>query len=203
MLKTYIKLGIPMLLTCIIASALLGGVYAITKDPILRQDEEARNRSLREVLPKATTFEDIAKDKANKATLAKALAAPGDNGLFRFAFRGKDADGQDVGWGILVAARGYGGYMEMAVGLDRTGKVVGVKIISNKETPGLGTKATANPDFIHRFYSLDAAKGADGAATVDTIQGATKSSRGIKHGVQAAMDVYAKVLMSLEGGSGK
>ena len=192
MLKTYIKLGVPVLLTCIIASALLGAVYSVTKDPILRQDEEARNRSLRAVLPSAVTFKDVTSQVETAA-----VAASGDLARFDFAYQGLDKSGSPVGWGLVVAPRGYGGYIQMVVAVDRNGKVTAVTIVSHKETPGLGTKATNNPQFLERFYGLDAGQGADGGAKVDTIMGATKSSRGIKHGVQAAMEVYAKTLVGM------
>jgi uncharacterized protein with FMN-binding domain len=38
---------------------------------------------------------------------------------------------------------------------------------------------------------------------VDTIMGATKTSRGVRNGVGAAAAIYADVLKSMEGGAGQ
>ena len=67
--------------------------------------------------------------------------------------------------------------------------------IHGNETPGLGSKAVG-PDeqsvgFLKGFVGQDdPAK----AAKLDGITGATKSSRGVKKGVEAALNVYRDVL---------
>jgi len=201
MLKLYMRLGIPVLVVCIVAAAGLGLTYAVTKDRIAEQDREAKAKSLRIVLPEAKAFEelDLAKDAA---VYEKATAAAGDvrvDGLFR----AMDGSGAQVGWGLIVAPRGYGGPIVMAVGVDRNGKVTGATIASMNETPGLGTKVVTQKDWLPRFTGLDTQGGTDSVRTIDTIMGATKSSRGVRTGVGAAAAIYTGVLKSLEGGSGQ
>jgi electron transport complex protein RnfG len=201
MLKLYLRLGIPVLVVCIIAAAGLGLTYAVTKDRIAAQDREAKARSLRIVLPDAVTFAEL-DSKKDAATYEKATSAAGDtrvDGLFR-AF---DGSGAQVGWGILVAPRGYGGPISMAVGVDRNGKVTGATIASMNETPGLGTKVVTQKDWLPRFAGLDTSAGSESVRKIDTIMGATKSSRGVRKGVGAAAAIYVDVLKSLEGGSGQ
>jgi Na+-translocating ferredoxin:NAD+ oxidoreductase RnfG subunit len=52
------------------------------------------------------------------------------------------------------------------------------------ETPGLGSKVVDDKTFLPRFSGLASA---DEAKKVDTITGATKSSRGVRKGVEAAL----------------
>lgn len=201
MLKLYMRLGIPVLVVCIVAAAGLGVTYAVTKDRIAEQDREAKAKSLRIVLPDATAFEELDATKA-AAVYEKATAAAGDtrvDGLFRAL----DGSGAQVGWGLIVAPRGYGGPIVMAVGVDRNGKVTGVTIASMNETPGLGTKVVTEKDWLPRFSGLDTVGGTESVRKVDTIMGATKSSRGVRTGVGAAAAIYADVLASMEGGSGQ
>lgn len=190
----YIRLGLPVIVVCVVAAAGLALTWSFTADKIEAQAREAERASLAAVLPDAAKFEAV----TDAATLAKARTAAGDIGVDG-AFRALDAAGQPAGVGILVASRGYGGPIRMAVGMDRNGKVVGVKIVSYAETPGLGTKVVEDVSFLPRFNGLASV---DAAKKVDTITGATKSSRGVRKGVEAALAAYA-ALGGAEGGSAK
>jgi electron transport complex protein RnfG len=206
MLKLYMRLGVPVVLVCIVAAAGLAGTYALTAERIAIQDREAKAKALKAAMPTATDFVELDRTK-DAETYEKATAAAGDVRLDAL-FRAKDSSGAEVGWGVMVAPRGYGGPMPMAIGVDRNGKVTGVMIIAQNETPGLGTKAVGSiggppSPYLAKFAGVDAAAGADSVRKVDTIQGATKSSRGVRNGVGAAAAVFADVLSKMEGGSGQ
>lgn len=190
----YIRLGLPLLVVCVVAGVGLAVTWTFTAPRIEAQAREAERTSLTAVLPGAAKFEAV----TDAATLAKARAAAGDIGVDG-VFRALDAAGQPAGVGVLVASRGYGGPIRMAVGLDRNGKVVGVTIVSMAETPGLGSKVVDDKSFLPRFNGLDSA---DAAKKVDTITGATKSSRGVRKGVEAALAAYAALGVA-GGGSAK
>jgi electron transport complex protein RnfG len=190
----YLRLGVPTVLVCIIAAAGLGVTYAFTKGPIEKQAAEAEAKSLAAVLPDAKTF-----TKVTDATLiAKAQTAAGDVTVDGIGLA-LDGAGNAVGVGVLVGSRGYGGPIRMAVGVDRNGKVIGVTIVSMNETPGLGSKVVDDKTFLPRFNGLGSA---DEARKVDTITGATKSSRGVRNGVQAALAAFAAI-GGIEGVSAK
>lgn len=194
MRNIYVRLGLPVLVVCAVAAGGLSVTYAFTADRIAQQAREAEQRSLAKAMPDAASFAAI----KDEAVLAKARSAAGEvtvDGLFA----AKDTGGATVGMGMLVGSRGYGGPIRMAVGLDRNGKVVGVTIISMNETPGLGTKVVDDPTFLPKFTGLDSP---DKAKKLDTITGATKSSRGVRNGVQAALAVY-EALGGAEGGGTK
>lgn len=190
----YVRLGLPVLSVCIVAAMGLAVTWGFTATKIEAQAREAERASLSTVLPDAVTFEAI----TDAALLGKARAAAGDIGIDG-VFRALDSAGNQVGVGILVTSRGYGGPLRMAVGLDRNGKVTGVMIVSMNETPGLGTKVVEDKTFLPRFQGLDSA---EAAKKVDTITGATKSSRGVRKGVEAALAAYA-ASGGAEGGSAK
>jgi electron transport complex protein RnfG len=206
MLRLYMRLGIPVVAVCIVAAAGLAGTYAFTAERIAIQDREAKAKALRAALPAAKEFVELDRAK-DAATYEKAVAAAGETRLDGL-FRAVDGSGGQVGWGLMVAPRGYGGPMPMAVGVDRNGKVTGVTIIAHAETPGLGTKAVGSlggppSPYLAKFVGADASSGFEGVRKLDTIQGATKSSRGVKNGVGAAAAVFADVLSKMEGGSGQ
>lgn len=187
----YIRLGIPVVLVCLVAAGGLAVTYAATKDRIAAQDAAAVQRSLLAVLPEATEFEQV----TDEAELTAAREAAGDVTVDSI-YTALDGSDQETGVGLLVASRGYGGPIRMAVGLDRNGKVAGVSIVSMNETPGLGTKVVEDKGFLPRFTG---AASADDAHDVDTITGATKSSRGVRMGVEAALRAYT----AISGGGSK
>lgn len=95
--------------------------------------------------------------------------------------------------------------MQMVVGVDRDGKVSGVSIITQNETPGLGTKVMTEPTFLEQFAGWDAATVEERSRTYDAISGATKSSAGVRAGVVAAgkaVGVVDQAGTGNEGGAG-
>ncbi|HEY8500134.1 MAG TPA: FMN-binding protein, partial [Clostridia bacterium] len=105
-----------------------------------------------------------------------------------------------AGYVVNVAAKGYGGDINMIVGVDNNGAVTGIIIGDNEETPGLGTKAL-EPDFINQFSEVSfndkltvVKQNKKSANEIQAISGATVTSRGLTEGVQAALDVSKKLM---------
>lgn len=182
-------LVIAVVVTCLVAAGGLAATYAVTEDRIAEQDRLAQEKSLKAAMPEATSFEQV----TDEGILNAARDAAGDvqvNGVFT-AF---DADGSEIGWGLRLGSRGYGGYAQMVIGLDTSGSVTGVSILSHAETPGLGSKVMENLPFLALFTDLPEGFTAKDVKAIDGISGATKSSRAVKNGVTAAGAIYADVL---------
>ena len=67
------------------------------------------------------------------------------------------ASGDTIGYVFKTSAKGYGGDIDLMVGIDTSGKVTGVSILSISETAGLGMNAK-NESFIksvHRKIRYD------------------------------------------------
>jgi len=85
------------------------------------------------------------------------------------------------------------------VGIDNKGKLIGIKILSHTETPGLGAKA-AEPAFSDQFEqknvdSVVITKTKPAAENeVQAISGATITSRAVADGVNTALEYWAKNL---------
>jgi Na+-translocating ferredoxin:NAD+ oxidoreductase subunit G len=194
MLKMYMRLIVPMVVVCAVAAGGLAATYAVTKDRIAATDKANEEKAYRAALPAAESFTPV-----DAKTLAAAQKAAGDTPVTGVQV-GSGASGA-VGWGVKSTPRGYGGPVTIVVGVDSSGKVTGVSVANNNETPGLGSRAVG-PDESSVAY-LGQFKGATDPAAVlklDGITGATKSSRSVKHAVEAALLVYADVL-SKGGGS--
>ncbi|MFQ9802389.1 MAG: FMN-binding protein [Clostridia bacterium] len=146
-----------------IAGCCLGFVYESTKDVIADKKEEVNQRAYAKVLPDAGVLTKLEVQPDQKAVLEVYRA---ENG----------------GVAMKVMGTGYGGDMEMAVGIDADGNVTGVSIISHGETPGLGAKAT-EADFIDQYSgknakeTLTVVKGDAAENEISAISGATITSR--------------------------
>ena len=154
---------------CLVVAALLAVTNSVTAPIIAENKRVAAEQTRRAVLADAESFTEIACD----------TAALGITGAFR----------EDSGKGYVITAahKGYGGPVEVTVGLDADGKIIGLSVDVSKETSGVGSKAGAD-DYITRFIGL----GGDSKG-VDTISGATYSSAAVKAGVDAALAAFAEI----------
>lgn len=177
---------LSVVVVCAVAAAGLALTYAVTKDRIAAQDREAQLKALKLAYPGVDEFQSVSSD-----ALTLAQRAAGETPVYG-VYKAVE-NGQQVGWAILVGPRGYGGPIRMVVGLDRDGKVVGVSIISMNETPGLGSQIVERASFLKQFVGIDSATAEADIKRLDMITGATKSSRGARHGVEAAVAVYLEL----------
>ena len=168
---------ISLLITCLLAAFALSEVYAVTKPKVEQQKNDATKLALSQVLSSAQTFKEVEKDSL---------------------WEGLDQSGAKVGIVVRSGRRGYGGPVPVLVGLDLTGRIVGIKVASAaeglRETPGLGLKATDEP-FWKQFLGADStvALKKDGG-TIDAISGATITSWAVARGVAEAIRKYAEHL---------
>lgn len=114
--------------------------------------------------------------------LLDSLPAGVDSSEARPVYAGYAADGRMVGYAVPGQKPGYQDVVKLIFGYDpSSGKVLGMKVLESKETPGLGAKITSDSAFIHGFDGvlapIDGVKHpAQGAHQVDMITGATISS---------------------------
>ena len=93
------------------------------------------------------------------------------------------------GRAIPVSARGYSGSINMMVGVDKAGKVIGVKILKQTETPGLGANVV-KPEFLNQFIGKSINDPIEPKKDIDAITGATISSRAVSKGVKDALEKF-------------
>lgn len=125
---------------CAIVSALILVVHTATTPKIteeLRQDQLAM---LDQILPSSMYNNDLLADARETPALA-ALSSNGSTTLYTAKW-----DGQVVGYAYALSEEGYSGTINLIIGIDRNGSILGVRVISHTETPGLGDKIEINRD---------------------------------------------------------
>ena len=98
----------------------------------------------------------------------------------------------DAGYVVQVAPSGFGGVLDIMVGVNNDGTCSGVSIISHSETSGLGANATKE-DFRSQFVGKSEAAVTKDGGDIDALTGATITSRAVCDGVNAAIAAAASV----------
>lgn len=160
---------------------LLAITNSITADKILQNAVAASDCAKQEVLEQAATFEEISFSDTS--------------GIVKAVYAGKAENGDTVGWCVNVIPVGYGGEIDMMVGIAADKTVSGVSVVSMSETAGLGAKAK-DEEFRNEFVGKSAEKplrviknGTPAEDEISAISGATITSNAVKDGVCAAMEV--------------
>ncbi len=113
-------------------------------------------------------------------------------------WRGRRADGTVVGWAIDAKEPGFSDEIHLIFGWDAARRrVIALKVLEQRETPGLGDEIQRDGDdaFATRFRGRAApirgtrrGQGSGSDAEVDTITGATISSRAVIRIVNHAVE---------------
>jgi electron transport complex protein RnfG len=137
----------------LIASVLLGVTNCSTEGTIQRRLDEDLKKSLEEVVPSTLYDNDMLQDTV---TIPSGEYNIGANETT--VYIAKKSDKVSAVCFKFTAPDGYSGAINMIMGIDRDGNILGVRVLSHKETPGLGDKIeVAKSDWILNFAgrSLD------------------------------------------------
>ena len=178
------RLAITLLIIAAVMAAALAGVNSVTAPKIAALKAEKTQQAIELVLPGGgTEVEAPAVDLVSKV------------------YQGEN------GYAVEVVPVGFDNVITMMVGVDNEGKVLGISVISNTETAGLGARSkdeAFTSQFAGKTAPLSVAKGNDerNAHTIDAITSATitsKSVTGAANDIMAALD--GVLISETEGGA--
>lgn len=197
-MNSIIKNTIIITLITVVAGVGLGLVYEVTKEPIAKAQESAKQEAYKQVFEAADSFEMVEVDKAEAET-ALSDAGLTANTVDEVA-EAKDTAGETIGYVITTTSKeAYGGDIRLTTGITSDGMVNGISILAISETAGLGMKATED-DFKNQFKEKQVEKfeytkgGAKADGEVDAISGATITTNAVTNDVNAALAYFQSVL---------
>ena len=186
-----IKNTLILTVITLVAGLLLGAAYEITKEPIARSEENAKREAWQAVFPDADedAFEnvDVDADVANQVIKDLGISGSIDEVC--------SVDGGETGYVITTTdGEGYGGDIQVTVGITADGTVSGVSFLSISETAGLGMKAT-EASFYEQYVGVQAeqfyvSKDGGEGEPIDALSGATITSRAVTGAVNAALAYF-------------
>lgn len=167
-------LAVILLAICAVCSLLLGVINQVTEKKIEELALAAQRAAMQEVLA-ADDYQKI--DYTGNDPLVVAMYSAGD-----------------AGYVVQVAPSGFGGALDIMVGVDADDAVTGISVVSHQETAGLGAKAKTDAVWREQFVGMSGtlAVNKDGGDVV-AITGATITSRAVTDGVNAALKAVGEL----------
>ena len=172
-----LRLAVTLLLITGVVAAALAGVNSLTAPRIWVNKETKTQEAVQAVLP---------------GVGMAVTAYPDETGMITGVWT------SDAGYAIRVVPTGFNGGITLMVGVDREGKLLGISVISQTETAGLGAVISADSaagrEFRDQFVGLSGSLSVDkDGGQVDSITGATITSRAVIKGINAALECAAKL----------
>jgi len=198
--------GLPILISGallgvfgIIGAGLVGLSHELTAERIADNERRALLQQIEVLVPPQQVDNDMLTDVVE-------VAAPELLGTAAtLVYRGR-RDGQPVAAVLSpVVTQGYSGAIRLIVAIRFDGTLTGVRVLSHRETPGLGDKIEVDrSDWITRFAGkslLDPAASGwqvkrDGGE-FDQFTGATVTPRAVVAGVRSALEYFAANRLAL------
>jgi len=178
--KTTLKNAFPIIILTVIVAICVTALtftHSITRNKIEAQEEQKIQKMLSAIFPDMSRYDF-------------------KNDIYTIY-----SDGTTVGYAFLAVGKGYGGEISILVGLKDEETIKGITIISQSETPGLGSRI-AESSFTDQFTGLSIDKvalGQDGGE-VDAITGSTISSKAVINAVRETAMEKVKLLKASEEG---
>ena len=180
--KYVARLALILLAITAVVAAALAGVNSITKPIIEQLNAEKTQQAIKAVLPSG--YDEEITDFNSQ------------NGIVTKVYKGAD------GYAVQVEPVGFDSAITMMVGIDFEGNILGVSVIDQSETAGLGAICAENTSkgesfrnqYIGKSGELTVIKSGEPAANeVSAITGATITSKAVTSGVNAALACVASL----------
>ena len=165
--KSFKEFFLPIIVLvaiCVVISAAMAAINLVTEPKIESDRKQKEEDALSIVVPDNKGFTELEVAEMPESVIGIYV----DNGSARMA--------------VMLSVKGYDSSnpMSVAVGFDENGKIMKCSVIScNGETKGIGSKVSSE-SFLSQFY------GVDNVSSVDTISGATISSKAFKEAIADA-----------------
>lgn len=183
-MKETLTLALKLFIITVASAVVLAFVNDKTKVVIAEREQQEYVESLAEVFPEADDFEDLEQSELEKIQEQDEQVED-----VAVAMNG----GNPVGWTVKASGKGgYGGPVQIVVGVDEEKQITGFTILQSQETPGIGD-VIEEESFISGLIgkSLNAPVNAvgnpSGENEIQAISGATYSVNAVKNGLNAAV----------------
>ncbi|AKB35187.1 Electron transport complex protein RnfG [Methanosarcina siciliae C2J] len=177
--KEVMKVIVTIVVISAVAAALLALTYTPTQEQLKLLHAEQQKEAMKEILPQASDFEEVAGSEVDD-----------DGNPVVLYYRGVDSSGNVVGYVVERNQVGAQGMIQLLAGISSDfSTITGFQVMKHSETPGLGALITT-PEFQGQFVDLPVADTSltKNGGQVDAISGATISSQAVVDALHSAVD---------------
>lgn len=184
-----------LLLFAVVGTAVLAYTYNLTRDAIAQSELNEKLKLVVQVAPSSTYDNDIM-----QSTVQLAPDALLGSGEATTAYIGRLKGEPSIAVLQAFAPDGYSGKISLIIAIHHDGKIGGVRVVSHKETPGLGDYIEiAKSKWITLFDGLSLEKPKDSGwkvkkdgGTIEYTAGATITPRAVVKAVHKALQYAAQ-----------
>jgi len=126
--STFMSMVTTLFVITLVVAALLGSVYALTKEPIRLAELKKKNDAIKVVVP---GFDNEPSQEVQR------IFMDGDSIYLYTARKGDTILGTAV---ETFSNQGFGGLIKLMVGFAPDGTIIDIAVLKHSETPGLGNK---------------------------------------------------------------
>lgn len=163
----------PIVVLTVIAfviAAILAFVNDLTAPIIQAQEEAAAQAALLEVMPDGTDFTDVTGIELPENVVKIQQA------------------GNGAGYVFTTYGKGFGGNIQLMIGIDMDGAITGTKVLTHGESAGISDPVVGDNSQYQQQLP-----GVTDPGTIEAVSGATKSSNGMLAAIETAFAAYALV----------
>ncbi len=174
--------NLRMVLTLLVIGAICGGLLAVVNNATAPVIEARAKAQFLEALQ--GFFPDVADSKVTEIEGEEFFAC-------------YDKGGNLLGVVANVTARGYGGLIPYDLAVDKDGNIIGIRIKTHSETPGIGD-VIEKDRFQKKIIGLNFADPISAGVDVDTIAGATVTTAGMISSIRRVMNIVGEEFLGME-----
>jgi electron transport complex protein RnfG len=152
-------------------------------------------------IPNLVVVEESGRQKRAVKELTQEVVVGGNRVYKAFWRDGPEAPPEHIGWVLSASGQGFADRIEVLIGLDAPArKILGLYVLEQKETPGLGEKIRS--DWARQFAGKSAVedlrvvKTTPAGNEIQAITGATVSSSGVCRIVNIAVIEFRNALIA-------
>jgi RnfABCDGE-type electron transport complex G subunit len=131
------KMIVALTIISALAGLAIGAAYDKTAEKIAEQGERAKQEAIKAVFSQGV----VIKEEKGGGALPEKYWSATENGKL-------------VGYAFEVSERGYSSEIKFMVGVDQTGKILGLSVLAHNETPGLGSRMTEVAFYKYVWYPI-------------------------------------------------
>jgi len=197
------RLILALVVVAVASAILLAELNGITAPKIKASQTAYKLKAVKKVLPPYDNHPAV-----DRRVVPAKVEGPATVKVERDEERGKEGvvvypayhEGKLVGEAYsVVSHQGYGGDIELLLGVSPEGRITGIAVINHSETPGLGAKIVSDvtwkgkKELVGRSLADSLQVKKDGGE-IDAIAGATISPRAVCGAVKAGLEAYNQTL---------
>ena len=176
-MRNILKLSASLLIIAAISGTILGIIYTVTKEPIAKRVKLEEEKALKNIFPEATSFNLI-------------------TGKDNYTYYKVYVKNKLIGYAIDASGKGFASTIKIKVGMNLNKTIKAIRITSQNETPGLGTRVEGTKftdQFTNKTLKQILLKKDSSKGTIDALTGATISSRAVSKAMQKSITKFSKI----------